>query len=51
VTNEQVLPGVVRVWANQELPSEPDAADRAASLATAFYADRPSQKGVSPDRT
>jgi hypothetical protein len=39
VTNEQVLAGVVRAWANQELPSEPDAVDRAASLAAASDAD------------
>ena len=39
MTNEQVLAGVVRAWANQELPSEPDEADRAASLAAASYAE------------
>jgi hypothetical protein len=39
MTSEQVLAGVVREWANQELPGEPGAADRAARLAAASYAD------------
>jgi hypothetical protein len=42
MTSEQVLAKVVREWANQELPGEPGAADRAAGLAAACYADNAS---------
>jgi len=39
MTSEQVLAGVVRARANQELPGEREMADRAVWLAATSYAD------------